>query len=338
VNAPAPWQELLAECRGAPGAAQRGSSEEETRAALQQDICADLSSWTPLAVRGEDARDFLRRMLTSTVTKVGPRQSELSAWCKTDGRVRCILLLLELQGTLHLALPRELAAAAGEELRRFILRSRVGIEDRGETVARMGLAGDGAPARVARYFGAAPEAPWETASGDAGTAIRLPGGRPRFFLAGDAAALAALWREGRDELRPVGAQAWALLDILAGLPWIGERSSGAYLPQMLDLLRLGALDLQKGCFPGQEIVVRVHHRGSLKQRLYRLAAPAPLQPGDGLRTAEEETLAGTVINAAPSPDGGAALAVVRIAATGRRRLQLERDARIEVALHEAGAT
>ena len=35
---------------------------------------------------------------------------------------------------------------------------------------------------------------------------------------------------------------------------------------MLNLDRLGALDFQKGCYPGQEIIARTQHLGSVRRR------------------------------------------------------------------------
>ena len=51
-----------------------------------------------------------------------------------------------------------------------------------------------------------------------------------------------------------------------------------FLPQSLNLDLLGGLSFDKGCYPGQEIVARMHFRGKLKQRLYaaNIAAQADI--------------------------------------------------------------
>lgn len=85
---------------------------------------------------------------------------------------------------------------------------------------------------------------------------------------------------------------------------------------MLNLDALGAIGFGKGCYPGQETVTRVRHRGEIKRRLRIGLAQADTAPRSGMsliragETAEEA--AGTVIAAARHPDGGyLTLAVVR---------------------------
>src|SRR2546430_1534316 len=53
------------------------------------------------------------------------------------------------------------------------------------------------------------------------------------------------------------------------------------VPQMVNFEKLGGIDFQKGCYPGQEIVARAQYRGEVKRRMVRLPAPegAELRPG-----------------------------------------------------------
>ncbi|NKI35474.1 folate-binding protein YgfZ [Wenzhouxiangella sp. XN79A] len=71
--------------------------------------------------------------------------------------------------------------------------------------------------------------------------------------------------------------AWWAAEVDAGMPWILPDTAGRFLPQMLGLERLGGLSYRKGCYPGQEVVARVHYRGRVTQRLARfeLLGPAP---------------------------------------------------------------
>jgi folate-binding protein YgfZ len=60
---------------------------------------------------------------------------------------------------------------------------------------------------------------------------------------------------------------WRRLDLCQGLPWLGPASSARHLPQWLGLEELGALVYDKGCYPGQEVIARLHYRGTVKYRL-----------------------------------------------------------------------
>jgi folate-binding protein YgfZ len=76
-----------------------------------------------------------------------------------------------------------------------------------------------------------------------------------------------------------------LADIRAGLPEIGVELRDCLLPQWIGLDRLGAVSVSKGCYPGQEIMARLHFKGGNKRSLYRLRWPgdALAQPGALLR-------------------------------------------------------
>jgi len=85
--------------------------------------------------------------------------------------------------------------------------------------------------------------------------------------------------QASDAERPIGVRgtgldAWNALDIGDGLPQVYAASSGAFVPQMLNLDLLDAISFTKGCYTGQEIVARTQHLGRIKRRLlgYRTAA------------------------------------------------------------------
>jgi folate-binding Fe-S cluster repair protein YgfZ len=89
---------------------------------------------------------------------------------------------------------------------------------------------------------------------------------------------------------------------------------------MLDLERVGAVNFDKGCYLGQEIVARAQHRGQVKRQLQRLDWSGPTAPQAGARfgTAENPTRnLGTIIAAVTISSGtGACLAVVANDAPG----------------------
>jgi folate-binding Fe-S cluster repair protein YgfZ len=79
---------------------------------------------------------------------------------------------------------------------------------------------------------------------------------------------------------------------------------------MLNLHRLGGVDFNKGCYPGQEIVARVQYLGQVKRSMFlvEIAGPAP-EPGFLLVAGAEEASA-SVVHAALHPDGGCRALVV----------------------------
>lgn len=85
---------------------------------------------------------------------------------------------------------------------------------------------------------------------------------------------------------------WRRADLEAGMPWLGPESSGRHLPQSLGLEALDAVDYEKGCFPGQEIIARIHFRGRAPRRLsrIRIEAEKPPAPGTPIKDANGDNI------------------------------------------------
>lgn len=81
-----------------------------------------------------------------------------------------------------------------------------------------------------------------------------------------------------------------------GIVWIGAQQSEKYTPHMLNLDLLGAVDFDKGCYPGQEIVARTHYKGKSKRRTLRFESTVPVKAGDKISAAEHNI--GEVLNVA----------------------------------------
>ena len=101
---------------------------------------------------------------------------------------------------------------------------------------------------------------------------------------------------------------WRLADIRAGVPRITAKSSDTFLPQMLNLDRLGAVSFEKGCYVGQEIVARAQHLGRVKRRAY-VGRTSELAEGDAVVATENECGSASVAME-PHPDGDRAALVV----------------------------
>lgn len=52
------------------------------------------------------------------------------------------------------------------------------------------------------------------------------------------------------------------------IPWIFSETSEQFIPQALKLDKFGAISFTKGCYTGQEIVVRTHYLGEVKRQLH----------------------------------------------------------------------
>lgn len=99
---------------------------------------------------------------------------------------------------------------------------------------------------------------------------------------------------------------WLLDKLRAGQPEIWLAQSEEFTPHMLNLDLLGAISFDKGCYPGQEIVARMHYLGDLKRRLYygHGNQNQTLVAGDQVVDARQGKPVGNVVNAAANENGG----------------------------------
>ncbi|MBK1701761.1 YgfZ/GcvT domain-containing protein, partial [Thiococcus pfennigii] len=117
----------------------------------------DLSHLGLIAVDGPDAREFLQGQLTNDVRELSDRHTQLSGYCSPKGRMLANFRLLRLGETIYLQLPRSQVEATLKRLQMFVLRSRARLRDASDDLVAIGVAGDGALARVAGACGVLPE-------------------------------------------------------------------------------------------------------------------------------------------------------------------------------------
>lgn len=202
-------------------------------------------------------------------------------------------------------------------LRMFVLRSKVELTDASESLVRIGYCADSADEHLLSCVERVPQSINDCVSSADLSLIRIHGPRPRFEIHGETEAVKRVWYGLREKAVPAGASAWALLDILAGIPTVRPETRESFVPQMANMDLIGGLSFKKGCYPGQEIVARMHYLGKLKRRMYLiyLADNGSARAGDELFVKGGDTVqaVGKIVDATAHVNGGsAALAVIQI--------------------------
>ncbi|HEX6997071.1 MAG TPA: hypothetical protein VF322_02940 [Gammaproteobacteria bacterium] len=255
-------------------------------------------------VRGADAYDFLRRQLSNDPPDDDDRFS-LAAWNDAHGRVRALFRIVRGAGGPLLIAERDGLDAVLAKLRVFVLRSDVVLEPSGE-LEIAAVIGDATGLLDARGIRLGTE-PGTAARGGGLVWLRQSG--ELVHVVGPAGELERL----RAELASADAAHAAQAEIRAGLPYVGAVLAERYVPQMLNLDRLGGIAFDKGCYPGQEVVTRLRHRGSVKRRLARFVASAAEAPPPGTPVVDADgNEAGDVVRAAAVDGRLELLAVVRL--------------------------
>lgn len=289
------------------GSAQHfGDAQHESRAAAEGDVCADLSHLGLLRAEGADTEGFLQGQLSNDVRLVDAGHSQLSAYCNPKGRMLAIVRLFKRDDAYFLQLPMALQEPTLKRLGMYILRAKATLRTEADLIG-IGVSGPNAT-RLVDDLGGAPTLEVDSSHTQAGiTVIRLPGRLPRYALFGSVAILQPVWQQLKTSATPVGAHVWRWLDIQAGLPTVLPETVEEFVPQMANLDLVGGVNFKKGCYPGQEIVARMHYLGRLKQRMIGAhveCATRPL-PGASVYAADfPDQSAGKIVDAQPAPAGG----------------------------------
>jgi hypothetical protein len=207
-------------------------------------------------VAGEDARKFLNGLITSDIDKVTPAKSAFAALLTPQGKIIADFILAEAApadgGGFFLDCPRALAPALTQRLNFYKLRAKVIVEDLSETLGVLAV--------------------WDGAgSTEYGLCIndpRLPELGLRCMLPPHLAPEAAT-DLGAALLDPAAYEAHR---IALGVPRGGlDFIYGDAFPHETDMDQLGGVDFNKGCFVGQEVVSRIEHRGTARNRVVPVA-------------------------------------------------------------------
>jgi folate-binding protein YgfZ len=288
----------------ASGVADFGDPGAELAAARDRTVLVDLSHNALLSVTGDDAAAFLHAQFTNDVQSLPVGAAQWNGWCSPKGRLLATFLLLRRAEGFVLMLPAQIAPAFAKRLAMFVLRSKAKIEDASAQTVRLAFAGKTAGVLVARHFGFTPD-PMRSVEKEGATCIALDG--ERFVILVPAGNAPALWETLAESAAPAGPDAWSWSLIHAGIPVIVAATQEAFVPQMANFDLVGGVSFRKGCYPGQEIVARTQYRGILKRRMaiVHLAGDARPAPGDSVYGAAfADQAAGSIVNAAPAPDGG----------------------------------
>jgi tRNA-modifying protein YgfZ len=212
-----------------------------------------------IRLAGEEAGSFLQNMLTNDVNALQVNQAQITGFCNPKGRLLAIFQLIRRQDDYLVILPAGLAEPISQRLNLFKLRSKVDISLMKESHV-LGL--------VHPQADIGPAQQWQGKNIKQGLIVRQPGEEPRSLLIVDNNRIDLLsdWLNQGWSLAPE--DHWQRLEIEAGLPMVFTESTEAFTPQQVNLDLIDGVSFKKGCYPGQEVVARLHYLGTPSRRLF----------------------------------------------------------------------
>jgi len=271
-----------------------------------------LPDWGIISVGGDDAVSFLHAQTTNDIAHQSADEARWIAWCTAKGRILAAGLVWREAPGLCFAVSRPLAAPMRKRLSMFVLRSRATLVDSSDDFAILGLGGEASVKVLGSINISAPQPMHiarEPGRTDGPLAIGLPaapGIGPRWWLVLPGADLEPVWRALSAQTQVRSSDWWRQTEILAGQPRVVAATSELFVPQTLNWELIGGVSFRKGCYPGQEIVARMHYRGKPKRRCFvgyvdATGTPDSPAPGSDLLAPGSGEPAGVIVSSAPAP-------------------------------------
>ena len=258
-----------------------------------------ISARAQIAVAGPDRAAYLQGLLTNDIQALADGAGCYAAWLSPQGRMQTDLHVLQSTGMILLDVPAEEMSATLARLDQFLFTEDVRLEALAEAMTGVWMHGPGAAKVIAQIVhGVAGASEWNnyqhttaTFDGDPVSVARIdqlgvPGycvflGRATEQRFVDAAVAA-----GARVVQPAALHA---ARVRAGYPIFGVDMTGETIPLEAGIEER-AISFTKGCFVGQEVVIRVLHRGGgrVAKRLVGLRLSSPAAPGTKVSSGERE--------------------------------------------------
>ena len=226
----------------------------------------DLEHLRILTISGEDAGELLQGQMTQDVRKLEDGKIHITSFCNVQGRVIASAFIQERNDQYDLILSSEIIDDLENHLQRYILRSKVLIEQSDE-----------------KTFGA-----YKSDINEDSKECRSLKNDPKRVLT-----LSSQVPESIDNF--ITSEEWIRCDIENSIAIIYKESTEKFIPQMLNLDILDAVSFSKGCYTGQEVVARVQHRGKIKQRMFKFITENEDLISQGSEIHHESKKVGTVV-------------------------------------------
>lgn len=239
---------------------------------------------------GPESRKFLQGQLSCDTEKLAVGEWAWGGYLTLKGRLLSTFVAVALaDDSIGLVMDKGLVPLTVKKLRMYQLRAKTKHEVDGRKLA--GLVGDG--------FADADD-----------KVIRDAHGAELVLPLGGGAALALGMDCGVD---PSAKNAFVASCARAGMPWLTEALQEQLTVHMVSLDLAGGVDFEKGCYLGQEIVIRTHHRGQVKKRAFVATGDgeAPKPGTEVLSEVHGGQVAGQIVYSARENGGFCALAALR---------------------------
>jgi len=236
-------------------------------------------------VSGEEAQPFLQNLLTNDVNALAINQSQLSGFCNAKGRLFAIFQLIRREGYFQIVLPNSMSTALQQRLTMFVLRAKVTISNESETMNCIGLTNSDDKSIAALSL-------------SENSVVNFEQSNRHLCIVPQQQTSELLTQLDNQQWSLASNTLWEQYNIQEGIPTVFPETKEKFTPQQVNLDLINGVSFNKGCYPGQEVVARLHYLGKPSRRMFIAQAHSDNMPsvGDEVKT-ESDDVAGHIVQA-----------------------------------------
>ena len=203
-----------------------------------------------IKISGTDSEEFLQNQLSNDISKINNLDIQINAYCQHQGKIIALFWVMRSDESFLISLPNDLVDKVIARLQIFVMMSDVKIENVSGQFNQTGLINES--------------------------------NENAFSINESLSLLIDSYGVSNKEINDNSSE-WTKACIDSQIPEVYLITSEKLVPQMLNLdIDEVGVNFSKGCYPGQEVVARLHYLGKAKRRLFSFKSEAEILIGDSL--------------------------------------------------------
>jgi folate-binding protein YgfZ len=211
-------------------------------------VIINLTNRVLIKLTGNDVQSFLQGQFSNDINILEQGVVQLNAYCQHQGKIIALIWVMKKNESFYLSFPMDLADVIIKRLTMFKMMSDVQISDLSNVIIQLGIIDE-------NFKGA--------------------------FKLNQHQSVALV--ESVSEFDLAEQSSWEKFCVENGIAEVTIETSEQFVPQLLNLdIDEVGVSFTKGCYPGQEVVARLHYLGKSKRRLRMFECKDDLKVGDKL--------------------------------------------------------
>ncbi len=244
-------------------------------------MITQLNNRALLRLNGSDTQSFLQGQLSNDIDTLEEGVVQLNAYCQHQGKIIALLWVMKQGEDFYLSFPEDLKAIVVQKLTMFKMMSDVNIKDVSDELIQLGVIDE-----------------------------KLDSS----FTLNDHQSVVLV--ETLDSMKLANESEWEMVCINNNVPEVILATSEKFVPQLLNLdVDEVGVSFTKGCYPGQEVVARLHYLGKSKRRMRQFKGEVKFRVADELIVSGSKSAkaSGIVVRQVKLADKSLCLATVEVA-------------------------